>query len=175
MEILLLPFSRLTTNYLSTDSVKSTISNISSVVAYVSVAARTCLPSRYLTTVASSGSTIHIVPSLRLSVPSSLDAYRYFSLSEGGVPTRSTLRLINGTVTSYWSRRFFLQLQRRPVFKLRRLGLVLLFSKPSVLKAARLERHYPPEGAPPLVWFCDPRSLIIVIGTWLGDGPTFSP
>jgi hypothetical protein len=41
--------------------------------------------------------------------------------------------------------------------------------------SACLERHCALEGTPPLMCFRDLRSLIIVTGTLLGDGPVFSP
>jgi hypothetical protein len=50
----------------------------------------------------------------------------------------------------------------------RGLGLALLFSNYSLLKATRLKHHGPLTGAPPSMRFCDRRSPVIVTGTSLG-------
>jgi hypothetical protein len=87
---------------------------------WISASQRPSLPSHYSRFQA----LCRIVPSIRLPVPSSLQAYCHFFFSEG-VSVTSMIALAKGTATSYWSRRFF-WFGGRPAFIPIRLGLALL-------------------------------------------------
>jgi hypothetical protein len=69
---------------------------------------------------------------------------------------------MNGTSTSCWGQYLFSQFLRHPAFLPCGLGLMLLFSNCSLLRAACPEHHYPFAGKPPPVCFCSWWPLIII-------------
>jgi hypothetical protein len=140
-----------------------------------SVAAETCLLYRCVAMTTFTSSTIpafsHHVTLLPPEGCSSQTAYRHIAISYllGCVPV---IAFTNGTSTSCWPRCFCFWFQRHISFIPRGLGLVLLFSSCSVLKAARPQRHGPFKGMHPSIFFYDRQSPVFVTDTslegWIG-------